>query len=121
MHQASVVSENGVEEPYEEDKAVTNDHGVGNSGPLGDGGSFFAGRKSPSLGNGSGVVSLQVDCRARGCGSSAVCSGSRDSCCDVSGGPRSRWALNLPPGVGAKQSWVVAVDEIAEDGQPDVD
>ena len=74
MHQTSVISEDGVEEPYQEDKAVTDHHGVGNSGPLGDGGSFLAVRKSPSFSGGSGIVSLQDNSRASGCGYSAVCS-----------------------------------------------
>jgi len=42
VQQASVVSDDGVEEPYEGDKTVTDDQCVGNSVPLGDGGSFSA-------------------------------------------------------------------------------
>ena len=42
MYHATVVSDDGVKEPYEDDKAVTDHHGVSNRIPLGDGGSFFA-------------------------------------------------------------------------------
>ncbi len=56
MHHASVFSGDGVEKPYEEDKTVTDNHGVSNSGPLGDEGSFSAGKKSPSMSGGGGTV-----------------------------------------------------------------